>query len=89
MTQTRTVVVEALDKIIGLKGNPVFARAMVAGSDIKLTDLEMDSLSRMEAIMLIEEALNIELDDDEVLEQVTLNGLVDYIERRVGSDADA
>lgn len=89
MTSVRTVVMNALDKTIGLRGNRVFAEAIVAGRDIRLTDLDMDSLSRMEAIMLIEEALDIEIDDDEVLEQDTLNGLIGYIEPRVGSAADA
>ncbi len=89
MTSVRTVVLNALDKTIGLRGNRVFAEAIVAERDIRLTDLDMDSLSRMEAIMLIEEALDIEIDDDEVLEQDTLNGLIGYIEPRVGSAADA
>lgn len=85
----RSVVVDALDKIIGLRGNPVFTAALLAGTDIRLSDLEIDSLSRMEAIMLIEEALGIEIDDDEVMEQDTLNGLIRYIEPRAGAAADA
>ena len=89
MTSVRTVVLNALDKIVGLKSNPAYVKALVAGSNISLTDLNMDSLSRMEAIMLIEEALGIEIDDDEVLEQDTLDGLISYLEQRHGSGKDA
>ncbi|MFN7223684.1 MAG: acyl carrier protein [Paracoccaceae bacterium] len=89
MTSVRSVVIDALDKTVGLRGNPVFAAALIAGTDIRLGDLEIDSLSRMEAIMLIEEALCIEIDDDEVLEQDTLNGLISYIEPRATLAADA
>ena len=85
MKTVRTVVVDALDATVGLRGNPVFAAALVEGRDIRLSELEIDSLTRFEAMMLIEEALGIEIDDDEVLEQETLNGLVAYIEQRVGS----
>ncbi|SDY66890.1 acyl carrier protein [Citreimonas salinaria] len=89
MTCVRTVVLNALDATIGIKGNPEFVRAQIAGDDIDLAELNIDSLSRMEAIMLIEEALDIEIDDDEVLEQKTVNGLIAYIEPRVGPAADA
>lgn len=89
MSPVRTVVLDALDKIIGLKSNPIYAKALVAGDDTRLSDLNMDSLSRMESIMLIEEALGVEIDDDEVMEQDTLNGLISYLEGRVGFAKDA
>jgi acyl carrier protein len=89
MTRPRTVVLDALDATIGIKGNPEFAKAQIAGEDIDLVELNIDSLSRMEAIMMIEEALDIEIDDDEVLEQKTVNGLIAYIEQRAGTRADA
>ncbi|MCR8725578.1 acyl carrier protein [Frigidibacter sp. ROC022] len=88
MTSVRTVVVNALDKTINVRGNPAFAKALVAGEDIKLDDLDIDSLSRMETIMLIEEAFDIEIDDDEVVEQETLNSLISYVEQRIGPAAD-
>ena len=89
MSSVRTVVLDALDKTVGLRGNPVFAKAMLDGTDIRLNDLDIDSLSRMEAIMLIEEALGIEVDDDEVMEQETLNSLIEFVEGRAGSAAHA
>jgi acyl carrier protein len=88
MSSVRTVVLNALDKIIGVKTNPIYAKNLVAGNDTLLSDLNMDSLSRMESIMVIEEALGVEIDDDEVMEQHTLDGLISYLEGRVGPAKD-
>lgn len=52
------------------------------GVDVPLTALEFESLSRFEVIMQIEEALDIELDDDEVTAQETVGALIALIEAR-------
>ena len=84
MTSIRALVVKALDDTADILSNARFAQALAAGQDIDLEDIGVDSLSRFEAIMQIEEALGIELDDDELAEQQTLNGLVTFLEQRVG-----
>ena len=84
MTSIRALVVKALDDTADILSNARFAQALAEGQDIDLEDIGVDSLSRFEAIMQIEEALGIELDDDELTEQQTLNGLVAFLEQRVG-----
>lgn len=80
MTDVRALVIDALDHAAGVRTNAVFARAMAAGEDVPLESIEVDSLSRFEAIMQIEDTLGIEIDDDEMMEQGTLNGLVSYLQ---------
>lgn len=75
----RKLVVDALDQAAGIRANPAFAAALNAGDDIELAALEVDSLSRFEAMMAIEDALGIELDDDEVMAQQTLDRLVAHV----------
>ena len=84
MLSIRALVVKALDDTDDILSNARFAQALAEGQDIDLEDIGVDSLSRFEAIMQIEEALGIELDDDELTEQQTLNGLVAFLEQRVG-----
>jgi acyl carrier protein len=84
MLSIRALVVKALDDTADILSNARFAQALAEGQDIDLEDIGVDSLSRFEAIMQIEEALGIELDDDELTEQQTLNGLVAFLEQRVG-----
>jgi acyl carrier protein len=57
-----------------------------SGKDVALDALQMDSLSRFEVIMHMEEVLDIELDEDEILEQETVLGLVSFIEQRVATN---
>lgn len=87
MTDIRALVIDALDEAAGIRTNAAFARALARGEDIELAAIEVDSLSRFEAIMRIEEELGIEIDDDEMLEQETLGRLVIYLEGRVAARA--
>jgi acyl carrier protein len=86
MTAIRALVIEVLDEVAGIRSNAAFADALRSGGDMALAMLDLDSLARFEAIMLIEEALGIELDDDELLEQQTLNRLVTFLETRAAPD---
>lgn len=79
----RAVVLQALDDAADIMSSAHFAQALSAGEDIDLEAMGVDSLSRFEAIMQIEEELGIELDDDELVEQQTLNRLVAYLEQRM------
>lgn len=87
MTDIRALVIDALDEAAGIRTNAAFARSLARGEDIELAAIEVDSLSRFEAIMRIEEELGIEIDDDEMLEQETLGRLVLYLEGRVAARA--
>ena len=80
----RDLVLDALDKSAGIRANPAFFRQLSNGEDLNLAALEIDSLSRFEAMMQIEDALGIELDDDEVTASETLGQLVALIEAKAG-----
>lgn len=83
MNRVRKTVFDALHTATGLFDNPTHAKAFFRNEDISFAELDIDSLSRFEMIMLIEEKLAIELDDDEVVSQGSLNTLVAYLEQRV------
>ncbi len=76
----RLLAIEALHRSIGLLNDPAHARLREeTGRDIAFADLELDSLSTLEVLMEIEEAVGIELDPELLPELETLNGLVGYI----------
>ena len=56
MLSIRALVVKALDDTADILSNARFAQALAEGQDIDLEDIGVDSLSRFEAIMQIEEA---------------------------------
>jgi acyl carrier protein len=84
MSKVLNLVVNALAEASGAKSDDEKTNKLKAGQDIALDALNLDSLARFEVIMQIEEALDIELDDDEILEQQTVLKLVNFIENRVG-----
>lgn len=61
--------------------------ALRDGADLRFADLEIDSLSRFEFIMHVEEALDLDLDDDDIVALDTLNGLIAYLETAVQARA--
>lgn len=79
----RRAVVTALDEIAGLMSNPEIGPALARGEDVPFARFEMDSLTRFEVIMRLEEEFGIELDDDEVLAQDSVAGLARFIEGRL------
>ncbi len=76
----RQLVYDALDEVAGLRGQPAFLAALAQGEDVALAALEMDSLTRFEVMMRFEEALGIELDDDDIENVATIGGLVAFLE---------
>lgn len=77
---TRSTVVAALQKTVGLMNNPVVAPQVLAGEDIDLAQVDLDSLGLFEVIMEIEDRLGLQLDADDVAAQPTLNALVAYLD---------
>jgi acyl carrier protein len=86
MTQDiRAVVVSALDAVAGVLNRPDMARTLMAGQDLAFDVVEIDSLSLLELVMQIEDALGVELDADEVAAQGSINGLVRFLQPRVAA----
>jgi acyl carrier protein len=83
----RRILIEALDDVAGIRGDPRFADAVLRDGDLSLADLEIDSLARFEVMMHLEEALGIELDDDEIAGAATLDGLVRHLSGAVATGA--
>lgn len=90
MSEIPTLIRNALVEVSREKtADPVMLR-LENGEDVKLEDLSIDSLDLFEVIMQIEDALNIELDVDEVVAQGTVKGLTDFVaQRSQGALADA
>lgn len=85
MTDVRRIVLDAMDEVAGLLSNPVVGAEVLRGEDVAFDRIEMDSLTRFEVLMRLETALGLELDDDEVLAQGSLHGLVAHLEARLGA----
>lgn len=81
MTKIRALVIRILDDVAGIQNNAAFTEALMQDKDVSLDLMDVDSLARFDAIMQIEDSLGIEIDDDELLEQATLNSLVAFVER--------
>lgn len=84
-TAVRQAVIAALNASAGLSNNAQAATALARGQDVPLALLDMDSLALLEAGMLIEEALEIELDTDEWAGALTLDALVTMIADKVAA----
>ena len=83
----RLLAIEALHRSIGLLNEPAYARLRQEPErDLAFADLELDSLSTLEMLMEIEEAVGIELDPELLPELGTLDALVEHI---MASRADA
>ena len=84
MADIQKIVTDALvDALPEEVATEVTAR-LSAGQDVEFATLDLDSLTRFEIIMQIEEQLDIELDDDEVQEQGSVLALVRFLEQRLG-----
>jgi acyl carrier protein len=83
MSDVSKVVIAALRDASGSAGAKPFLSDIAAGQDVPFEQLDLDSLSRFEIIMQIEEQFDIELDDDEVMEQGSVAGLIRLIEAKL------
>jgi len=78
----KQVVLGALGNVAGDKITPEQMAGLEKEVDLDFETLDLDSLSRFEVMMQIEEALDLELDDDDVLSQGSVLGLVAFLDRR-------
>ena len=76
----RSAVLDALNISCGLMERPEFASVILAGGDIALAELDLDSLSTYEVIMSVEEALGIDIKPEVVFGATTLSDLVARID---------
>lgn len=81
----RSVVISALDKAAGLLDRPIYARDVLAGRDVDLGGLDLDSLTIFEIVMELEDNLGLELDAEHVARQPTLSALVAFLEASQGT----
>ena len=79
----RKIVIDALQLATGFLDDADTMKAILSRQDLRFEDLDLDSLSRFEVIMEIEDKLSIELDDDEVVQFATLHQLIRYLETRI------
>ena len=84
MPDINKIVTDALVDALRDEDAPDVTARLSAGQDVDFATLELDSLTRFEIIMQIEEQLDIELDDDEVQEQGSVLALVRFLEHRLG-----
>ena len=84
MPDINKIVTDALVDALRDEVTPDVMARLSAGRDVEFATLDLDSLTRFEIIMQIEEQLDIELDDDEVQEQGSVLALVLFLEQRLG-----
>ena len=84
MPDINKIVTDALVDALRDEVAPDVTARLSAGQDVDFATLDLDSLTRFEIIMQIEEQLDIELDDDEVQEQGSVLALVRFLEQQLG-----
>ena len=75
MDRIETVVLAALRDTTGYLTAPEVETQIAAGADFSFDGWSIDSLSRFEAMMMIGDALGVELDDDQVSAQGSFRAL--------------
>jgi acyl carrier protein len=85
MEKTRKLLIEALQKSTGFLNDAKVASKVLTGHDLPLDSLGLDSLTVMEAVMFLEDELEIELEIDIFNNVASLNELVKVIEKHVNA----
>jgi len=80
MPDIRSIVIDALADALKDDDAAAVLPGLQNGDDLAIASLNLDSLSRFEVMMKIEDALDVELDDDEMLAQGSVNALIAYLE---------
>ena len=78
---TRDIVIASLQKTAGILNHPRHAPLLMAGHDVALSEIDLDSLDLFEVIMEIEDRLGLQLDADDVAAQPSLHALVAFLDR--------
>ncbi|MEL6337925.1 MAG: acyl carrier protein [Pseudomonadota bacterium] len=89
MNDAQAIVLKALQEATGQMTEPETLAALERGEDVSFENMVFDSLDRFEAMMMIEEALDIELDDDEVMAQRSFLALSAFVAQKAATGAHA
>lgn len=84
MPDVREIVVSALLEVGEDVAPKEILAKLEAGADVSIAELGLESLDLMQVIMHIEEALDVELDVDDLSEQETLEALVAFVTKDAG-----
>lgn len=79
MPDTLPLVISALENACNTHTPPEILEKLTSREDVNLEDLNLDSLSRFEAIMQIEDELDVELDETDLTNQKTVHGLAKHL----------
>jgi len=80
----REIVVEALNKATDALNNPLVSNQLRdPQTDVRIADLNIDSLDAVEWCMEIEERTGLELDPGELTDLATVDGLVAFVAGQV------
>ena len=80
MSNTRKVLIDALQASTGFLHDAKVAAKVLTGGDLPFDALALDSLTVMEVVMSVEDALDLELEIDIFNNVVSLNALVAVID---------
>jgi acyl carrier protein len=75
----REIIISAIHESTGFLNDPKFFKSKNDNIDIIFSEIDIDSLSRFEIVMHIEEALDIELDSEDVFNHQSLFELEEYL----------
>ena len=79
MKNIREIIISAIHESTGFLNDSKFFKSKNDNIDIIFSEIDIDSLSRFEIVMHIEEALDIELDSEDVFNNVSLFELEEYL----------
>lgn len=82
----REIVIEAIELSTGFLNDSSVFNNLKEKRDIKFSEIDLDSLSKFEIIMAIEERLGLELDADEFGPDDSIDGLTRMLTTRISPD---
>jgi acyl carrier protein len=83
----RNIIITALDKTTGVLNNSTIAPIILAGGDIDLLELGIDSLTTYEIIMILEDEIGIEISPSTLMSAKSIAELTRSIDRIVQAKA--
>jgi acyl carrier protein len=83
----RQSVLAALDQTCGLMDRPSLVPIALSGEDFPLSDLDIDSLSTYEIVMLLEDEFGIDIPPTAVASSTTLDDLVAAVTHAIQAKA--
>ncbi|WP_133488376.1 phosphopantetheine-binding protein [Aliiroseovarius marinus] len=82
---TRQRIIEALHQATGALDDPLLAPKLLGEGDVNLLEVNADSLVQFEFMMHLEEAFDIELNEDDFQNHAMLNALQAHIDSKIAA----